>query len=138
MKDYSSITVIRKLQEGSVFIGSAEQTNKWKVAVMITARPFGDLMIIEATVGMHRADDADRVNTRKSLLFDITNHNNARFQSNALTAKLLEMLFKDLTIAVASASSYNSNCVRLFELAWDGVQEIPSNKHDKSIKKIEE
>lgn len=133
MRNHSSMTIIRKLREGSSFIGTAESDVQLKSLLLLKARPFGDTqMIIEATFGIQPLY-ANRIDIRQSLLFNLDIYDHVRKSGNGMAVDALGKLFSDMKANIAARTFFDSIIVRFFEIAWDNLQELPSNANSEIL-----
>jgi len=118
------MTMIDKLQSGAVFIGTSEVLDEAQILVMLKSRPFGDQMIIEATVGV-KPDRERRIDWRVSMLFDTPSYIYA-VDKESMAHTVMQSLYTDMIeqIKVHMKAIY----IRLFEEAWKGLQEMPTEK----------
>ena len=118
------MTMIDRLQSGAVFIGTAEVFDNEQMLVMLKSRPFGDQMIIEATVGV-KPDRERRIDWRVSMLFDTPSYIYA-VDKESMAHTVMQSLYRDMVeqIKVHMKAIY----IRLFEEAWKGLQEMPTEK----------
>ncbi len=118
------MSIIDRLQSGAVFIGTAEVFDNEQMLVMIKNRPFGDQMIIEATVGV-KPDRERRIDWRVSMLFDTPSYIYA-VDKESMAHTVMQSLYTDMIeqIKVHMKAIY----IRLFEEAWKGLQEMPTEK----------
>jgi hypothetical protein len=118
------MTVIDKLQSGAVFIGTAEVLDEAQILVMLKSRPFGDQMIIEATVGV-KPDRERRIDWRVSMLFDTPSYIYA-VDKESMAHTVMQSLYRDMVEQIKVRM--NAIYIRLFEEAWKGLQEMPTEK----------
>ena len=118
------MTVIDKLQSGAVFIGTAEVLDEAQILVMLKSRPFGDQMIIEATVGV-KPDRERRIDWRVSMLFDAPSYIYA-VDKESMAHTVMQSLYRDMVEQIKVRM--NAIYIRLFEEAWKGLQEMPTEK----------
>jgi hypothetical protein len=118
------MTMIDRLQSGAVFIGIAEVFGNEQMLVMIKSRPFGDQMIIEATVGV-KPDRERRIDWRVSMLFDTPSYIYA-VNKESMSDNIIQSLYRDMVEQIKVRM--NAIYIRLFEEAWKGLQEIPTEK----------
>ena len=116
--------MIDRLQSGAVFIGIAEVFGNEQMLVMIKSRPFGDQMIIEATVGV-KPDRERRIDWRVSMLFDTPSYIYA-VNKESMSDNIIQSLYRDMVEQIKVRM--NAIYIRLFEEAWKGLQEIPTEK----------
>jgi hypothetical protein len=118
------MTVIDKLQSGAVFIGTAEVLDEAQILVMLKSRPFGDQMIIEATVGV-KPDRERRIDWRVLMLFDTPSYIYA-VDKESMAHTVMQSLYRDMVEQIKVRM--NAIYIRLFEEAWKGLQEMPTEK----------
>ena len=118
------MSIIDRLQSGAVFIGTAEVFDGEQMLVMLKSRPFGNQMIIELTVGV-KPDRERRIDTRQSMLFDTPSYFYA-VDKEGMAHTVMQSLYRDMVeqIKVHMKAIY----IRLFEEAWKGLQEMPTEK----------
>jgi hypothetical protein len=118
------MTMIDRLQSGAVFIGTAEVFDGEQMLVMLKSRPFGDQMIIEATVGV-KPDRERRIDWRVSMLFDTPSYIYA-VDKESMAHTVMQSLYRDMVEQIKVRM--NAIYIRLFEEAWKGLQEMPTEK----------
>jgi len=118
------MTMIDKLQSGAVFIGTSEVLDEAQILVMLKSRPFGDQMIIEATVGV-KPDRERRIDWRVSMLFDTPSYIYA-VDKEGMAHTVMQSLYRDMVEQIKVRM--NAIYIRLFEEAWKGLQEMPTEK----------
>jgi hypothetical protein len=118
------MTMIDKLQSGAVFIGTSEVLDEAQILVMLKSRPFGDQMIIEATVGV-KPDRERRIDWRVSMLFDTPSYIYA-VDKESMAHTVMQSLYRDMVEQIKVRM--NAIYIRLFEEAWKGLQEMPTEK----------
>jgi hypothetical protein len=118
------MTMIDKLQSGVVFVGAAEVFDGEQMLVMLKSRPFGEQMIIELTAGV-RPDGDRRIDWKMLMLFDTLSYNYA-VDKESMAHTIMNTFRHDMTdkIKVHMKAIY----IRLFEEAWERLQEVPTEK----------
>lgn len=118
------MSIIDRLQSGVVFIGIAEAFDDEQMLVMLKSRPFGEQMIIELTAGV-RPDGERRIDWKMLMLFDTLSYSYA-VDKESMAHTIMNTFRHDMTdkIKVHMKPIY----IRLFEEAWKGLQEVPTEK----------